>query len=245
MTANLILPEQTIWPPHYTLRRSPRAKNIHLRITPHTGLEIVVPHLPRRPEVIHDLLQTHKIWIEKTLHKYNMQRGQPQMHPATTQLNFTSFNQSWQINYLKLAGEKVFVRRAGVFQLACIGAIENIPLKLIAFRSWLNKRGKELLIPRLQHYSDLYQLPFNQCQIRYQKTRWGSCSARKLICLNHKLLFLPEHLIRYVMIHELCHTIHLNHSGRFWQLVAKFDPQVEQHRHEMRDTTQWIPPELR
>lgn len=244
MTANLILPEEKTWPPHYTLRQSHRAKRIHIKITSHAGLEVVVPHIPRKPEIIQNLLHEHRNWIEKTLHKYDMQHGRPKIHPPIEQLHFPTFNQTWQINYLKLAGEKVFLRKNGAFQLTCFGAIENNPLKLTALRTWLNKIGKQLLLPELQKMSEIYQLPFNHGQIRYQKTRWGSCSANKLISLNQKLLFLPERLIRYIIIHELCHTIHLNHSRRFWQLVAKFDPHVEQHRREMRNAAQLIPAEL-
>ncbi len=244
MTANLISTSENVWPPHYSLRRSTRAKYMRIRITPHTGLEVVVPHMPRKPEIIHNLLLEHKNWIEKMLQKYNMQHGRPAILPPVEQLHFPTFNQTWRINYLKLAGEKIFIRQTGPFQLTCLGAIENVPLKLQALRIWLNRQGKQLLLPLLQQISDLFQLPFSAGQIRYQKTRWGSCSAKKLISLNQKLLFLPENLVRYIIIHELCHTVHLNHSRRFWQLVAKFDPDVDQHRREMKNADQWIPAEL-
>lgn len=244
MTANLLIPEEKTWPPHFTLRRSQRAKYMRIRITPQAGLEVVVPHIPRKPEIIHNLLLEHKNWIEKMLQKYNMQQGHPPIFKPIEQLHFPTFNQTWRINYLKLAGENVYIRQTGQFQLTCLGAIENVHLKKTALRTWLNHRGKQLLLPHLQQISQQLQLPYFQGQIRYQKTRWGSCSASKVINLNQKLLFLPENLIRYIIIHELCHTIHLNHSRRFWQLVAKFDPHVEHHRREMKNAERWIPLEL-
>ncbi len=244
MTANLILPEDEIWPPQYTLRRSQRAKCMRIVIHPHIGLEVVVPHIPRNLEIINKFIHDNRNWIERMLHKYDMPYGRPNTPPPVHQLHFPTFNQIWQINYLKIPGQKIFLRKSSELQLTCFGAIDNIPLKLKVLRSWLNKMGKQLLLPELQKISEIYQLPFQQGKIRYQKTRWGSCSANKLISLNQKLLFLPERLMRYIMIHELCHTIHLNHSRRFWQLVAKFDPYVEQHRCEMRNAAQFIPPEL-
>lgn len=244
MTANLILPEEKTWPPQYTLRRSQRAKCMRIVINPHIGLEVVVPHIPRNPEIIHNFLYQHRNWIERMLHKYDMQQGRPKTHPPIQQLHFPTFNQTWQINYLKIAGEKVFLRKSNEFQLACFGAIDNAPLRLTVLRTWLNKIGKELLLPELQKISEMFQLPYFAGKIRYQKTRWGSCTSKKLISLNQKLLFLPERLVRYIIIHELCHTIHFNHSRRFWQLVAEFDPHVEQHRREMRNAAQFIPPEL-
>ena len=59
--------------------------------------------------------------------------------------------------------------------------------------------------------------------MRAQRTRWGSCSNRKTISLNAKLLFIPEDLIRYALIHELCHTRRLDHSRKFWALVKQYE----------------------
>lgn len=77
-------------------------------------------------------------------------------------------------------------------------------------------------------------LPFSNFSIREQSTRWGSCSVEKNISLNQQLMFLPYELVRYVIIHELCHTKELNHSKRFWHLVEKHDPNWQAHRKALR-----------
>ena len=60
--------------------------------------------------------------------------------------------------------------------------------------------------------------------VRRQRTRWGSCSSRGTISLNVCLLFQRPEVVRYLMIHELCHRRHMNHSKRFWSLVTSFEP---------------------
>ena len=60
--------------------------------------------------------------------------------------------------------------------------------------------------------------------MRCQRSRWGSCSARGTISLNLALLFQPEDVVRYLLCHELAHTRHMNHSSRFWRLVAECEP---------------------
>ncbi len=72
---------------------------------------------------------------------------------------------------------------------------------------------------RVQHLSDLHGFTYGKLSFRNQKTRWGSCSFHNNISLNIQLMRLPLHLIDYVIIHELCHTVHKNHSAKFWQLV--------------------------
>ena len=62
-----------------------------------------------------------------------------------------------------------------------------------------------------------------------------------IICLNYKLLFLPPQITRYVLIHELCHTVHMNHSKEFWQLVKKNDPLYKQWDHDLKNANQYIP----
>jgi predicted metal-dependent hydrolase len=84
-------------------------------------------------------------------------------------------------------------------------------------------------------------LPFEQVTVRGQKTLWASCSAKTNISLNYKLLFLPPELVRYVFIHELCHTIHLNHSRRFWALVAEKEPRYKQLDAELNKGWIYIP----
>ena len=76
--------------------------------------------------------------------------------------------------------------------------------------------------------------------VRCQRTRWGSCSRRKTISINQNLLFVPSYLVRHVFIHELFHILHPNHSRRFWELVAKKEPNYLALRKELRTADRWI-----
>ena len=77
--------------------------------------------------------------------------------------------------------------------------------------------------------------------LRKQKTRWGSCSSLGTISLNVKLLFVEPDLVRYILIHELCHVRHMNHSKRFWKLVsAYYAPYKEAHR-RLKDAWRKMP----
>ena len=108
--------------------------------------------------------------------------------------------------------------------------------------AWLDKgKAKIFLAQWLHETSATTELSFTKVSIRDQKTRWGSCTPKKHINLNYKLIFLPAALAQHVLIHELCHTIHLNHSRRFWALVARHDPDYKMLDKALRKADQYIP----
>ncbi len=83
---------------------------------------------------------------------------------------------------------------------------------------------------RAQYYptSDI-----NRVSIRNMRTRWGSCSSQGNISISYIVGFLPPELRDYVLIHEICHLTHLNHSKQFWQLVSRADPQYAHHKKQL------------
>ncbi len=85
----------------------------------------------------------------------------------------------------------------------------------------LRGRAKEYLPGRIREISQMTGLQYSRLTIRAMKSRWGSCSTKGDISLNLYLMALPEHLIDFVIIHELCHTVHHDHSQRFHALVMK------------------------
>jgi predicted metal-dependent hydrolase len=86
----------------------------------------------------------------------------------------------------------------------------------------LRKNAKAILPPHLSALSAQYKLPFQEVKINSSHGRWGSCSVKKVINLSFYVLLLPQHLIDYVLLHELCHTCEMNHSDRFWTLLNSF-----------------------
>ena len=94
--------------------------------------------------------------------------------------------------------------------------------------------ARVLVLARLYELNAHYGFSYNRVAIRNQKSCWGSCSAKKNLNFNYKLLFLFPDLRDYVIVHELCHLKELNHSHRFWQLVARTCPLYRIHKRELK-----------
>ena len=82
----------------------------------------------------------------------------------------------------------------------------------------------QIIPPRVKKYAELVGVTYGRITIRNQKTRWGSCSGKGNLNFNCFLIKAPEKVMDYVIIHELCHRIEMNHSERFWNLVEQVMP---------------------
>jgi predicted metal-dependent hydrolase len=98
-----------------------------------------------------------------------------------------------------------------------------------------NKSAAERLVwGRLEHFNAFYNFNYNRVCIRDQKSRWGSCSAKKNLNFTYRIVFLPQELADYLIVHELCHLGEMNHSARFWKLVEKTIPNYKILRRRLK-----------
>ena len=98
----------------------------------------------------------------------------------------------------------------------------------------LRKEAKAYLSKRLPYLAEKYQFTYEKLRFSHSSGRWGSCSSAGTISLNIALMKLPHELIDYVLIHELCHTRHMNHSDAFWAEVARYDEHFKLHRRQLK-----------
>ena len=110
-----------------------------------------------------------------------------------------------------------------------------------ALRDMLKRCTADFLIPHFHGLAEKFAFSPGNCTIRIQKGRWGSCSAKGgAISLNAMLLLLPENIVEYILIHELCHLRQMNHSERFWKEVEKYCPDFLKRRRDLRKLEKYL-----
>ena len=108
--------------------------------------------------------------------------------------------------------------------------------KKLRRKNYLNNKeqARAVIMQKVLQFNAQLGYEYNRVSIKNQKTCWGSCSRKKNLNFNYKLLFLPERLQDYVIVHELAHLKEFNHSKNFWALVANIIPDHQEARKELR-----------
>lgn len=99
----------------------------------------------------------------------------------------------------------------------------------------LATQAMKLIPQKVRYYAQIIGVTYGRITIRNQRTRWGSCSGKGNLNFNCLLLLMPEEVLDYVVVHELCHRKEMNHSARFWEEVEKILPDYRQRRKWLKD----------
>jgi predicted metal-dependent hydrolase len=220
------------------VRRSARARRLALRVFPHGVVEVVAP-LRVGQRSIERFIHSHAGWIAKTRGHFRALQGDAGFAPPR-EIRLAALDECWQVEYLPGRGrlEAFVCSGGGRLVLACP---EDAQGRRERLRKWLMGRARERLLPWLATVAAEAGLEYAGATVRRQRSRWGSCSARRTISLNCALLFLEPALVRHLFLHELAHTRHMNHSKSFWRFVATLEPDYEALEGRLRDAWHAVP----
>lgn len=133
-----------------------------------------------------------------------------------------------------------FIKQKSSWVLKKLKAIENrppnSPLAQVNVDDYhrLKESARVLAVAKVKKFNEFYNFGYNRIFIRNQKTRWGSCSAKKNLNYNFRIALLPEKQADYIIVHELCHLGEMNHSPRFWSLVEQTIPYYKEVKKELQ-----------
>ena len=223
----------------FSVRESARAKRLSIKVYPRGRVEVVVPKRTR-PRDVQSFVDEHRDWIHRTRASY-AEVHPPEPFALPRRIDLTAIGCVFDVRYCQKPGTAGVRYRQHRNAVVLSGNPEDERRCVDALKRWLAALAKREFEPRLQSLAALTGNGFARLQVRGQRTCWGSHSSTGTISLNYCLLFLEPAHLRYLMVHELCHARHMNHSRRFWRLVGRFEPGYRQLDRELTDAWQLIP----
>lgn len=204
----------------YTVRRSARARRVRVQVDPRDGgVEVVLPRWAGDEHARNAVVELRP-WIERRLAEHAAARASIRARGSTVPYLGDS---------LELVPEqgRVRVHRRGDVLLVPAGDARA------ALERWYRRQARTEIATRLDDAVAALGLEYRSLTIRDQRTRWGSCSATGAMSFNWRLLLAPEPVLDYVVWHEACHLAFMDHSPRFWRLLAR-------HRPAYREPQAWL-----
>ena len=208
-----------------TLKRSRRRRSIGIKVA-HGQVIVSAPEVTPIADIRYFVAQKTR-WIEK--HLQRQQTGLQQYK----QRNYLSGDSIlWLGHELKLrvivAATPTVHQYESILQLAVKENTLSARKQLL--QRWYTQSAAEYLVQRVEYFQRLLEVKANGLKVRYYKSRWGSCNRRGELQFNWLLLMAPATVVDYVVVHELAHIKHFNHSTAFWQTVAQVMPNYQSHR---------------
>ena len=203
----------------YSIRRSTRARRVRVSVDAERGVEVVLPHRAS-DRAAASAVKELRPWIERRLREVDDVRAAVAARDGT-------------VPYL--GDELLLVPEPGRTRVHRRGDVLRVPDgdARPALERWYRRQAKGEIAPRLDEAVEALGTSYSALTIRNQRTRWGSCSTTGAMSFNWRLLLAPEDVLDYVVWHEACHLVHMDHSPRFWRLV-------ERHVPDYREPKRWL-----
>jgi predicted metal-dependent hydrolase len=227
----------------YRLKVSPRGKSVRLRVSFQHGLEVAIPKGYDESKVP-GLLERKRQWVRAALERVESHRKFFEPEPRwrlPIEIRLPAVGVAWHVTSKQSDMAFAAVREVAPGRLLVFGAIQDEAACRAALSRWLMRQTRAALVPRLQTLSNKIGIASARVLVKRQRTRWASCSRRRVVSLNVKLLFLPPEFVDYVMLHELCHVIEMNHSKRFWAVLRQHCPAYRRLDARLREMWKVVP----
>jgi predicted metal-dependent hydrolase len=199
----------------YAIRRSERARRIRVTVDPARGVEVVLPRRAAAREAAAAVVELRP-WIERRLGEVERARASVAARGDT-------------VPYLDET--LALVEQPGRTRVHRRGSSLFVPIddRAEALERWYRRAARSEIAARLDLACERAGFSYTSLTIRGQRTRWASCSRGGAMSFNWRLLLAPEAVLEYVVWHEVCHLEVMDHSPRFWALLARRCPDYRQH----------------
>lgn len=205
-----------------------RRKTMEISITPDCHIKVRSP-IGVKKEIIIEQVKIKAPWILKKLYQFRHTRYKPLDRQFVSGETFMYLGKEYFLYIdMQLCLRKPEIRLIDDKIILTVNDKSDIRKVM---ELWYRERAKEKITERIHYYQEFFNKSPLEIKVKDQKKRWGSCTYEDVLLFNWRCIMLPLNILDYVVVHEMCHMVHKNHSKEYWALVASIlNNYKERHR---------------
>lgn len=228
--------------------RAPRSKYVRVRLSVQGELHLLVPaHRRMEQAEAQRILLGMTPWISKALQRlHRRQAAAPQAILAVPLcIELPAMGEIWPVRCIDMPApnpRRPITLRVEAGSVSLWGSVQNIPLGCAVLQKWLMAHATDYLRELTYTMAARHGFSVNKVSVRAQRSRWGSCSRLGNISLNYRVIVLRKELVEYLILHELCHLRHMNHSADFKACLHKYEKRWQEYEKALTEAWRTLPP---
>lgn len=210
-----------------------KRKTLEIRIEPPDNISVIAPKRASEKDILR-MVETKANWIVKKLSEL---KEIEKLKKNKEYVNGESFmylgrNYSLEIIIDDTVSKPITKLYQGKFYITT-NTRDQDKLKE-SMKIWYYDKSLEKILERVEHFQSYFSVKPNSIKVKEQKKRWGSCTSKRDILINWRISMAPADVLDYLVVHEMCHMVQMNHSSDFWNLVERIIPDYKSRRDWLR-----------
>lgn len=220
---------------HYQVIRRAKRRTASISVTPESAVRVVVPSRLTEKQII-ELVKRKSRWIRSKILFNDEVRNKYKPKEYVSGESFSYLGRNYRLKIVKGEPDQVKLANGRFYVHIPDGASPNEREQVVvsSLANWYQEHALERLLEKSERLSKLIDHCPSSVAVKAYKSRWGSCTSKGIVCFNWKIIMAPHSIVDYVVVHELCHLVHHNHSKEYWKLVERVMPDFRERKEWLR-----------
>ncbi|MEA4962915.1 M48 family metallopeptidase [Lutispora sp.] len=206
-----------------------KRKTLGIRIAPPGVINIKAPVGVGEDRVL-EIVKSKAKWIVQKLSEIKHLEGQKRNRQYVDGESFLYAGADYLLQIIYDEAYRKPVAKLENCSLCVYTGAKGEELIKSALTDWYKDKAKEKICERIEYYQPFFKITPAQIKVKEQKKRWGSCTSKRVLLFNWRIIMAPLNVMDYIIVHEMCHLIHMDHSKNFWSLVKSILPDYEERK---------------
>lgn len=206
-----------------------KRKTLSIEVEPPNIITVIAPFETTEDKVL-QIVKAKSKWIVQKLYDFREMEYRKRKRQYINGESFIYMGRNYSLQTVLDPHVSVAEAKLSRGKFYVYSSVKDEDVTKKALENWYKDKAKEKIMERIEYYQPFFDIKPSKVIIKDQQKRWGSCTLRKELLFNWKCIMAPSPVLDYIVVHEMCHLLHMNHSKEFWNQVKRVLPDYEDRK---------------